>query len=316
MARYFSRLRAMSAAPSWPASPASARATASPTAAIAIAGSRWAPPSGSATTVSTRRSVRRSSAVSRSASAASGACAASRAQDGGAALRGDHGVDCVLQHQHPVRRGEGDSAAGAALADDGGHHRHRRLQAGLDGAGDGLGLAPRLGVDAREGAGGVHEGEHRQPEAPSQFEQPAGLAVALGPGHAEIVLHPALGVAALLRADHHHGAAAEAPEATHHRLVFGERTIAGERRVIGDQGAEIGQRLRPVRVARDLRLLPRRQARVGDAQLPVGLVGQPADLLGDVDAARLLHLPKLLDLALELGDGFLEVQVRSHGGLL
>ncbi len=61
-----------------PSRPDNACCTASPTAATATSGERCAPPSGSATTMSTRRSVRKSSAVSRSASAARWACAESR----------------------------------------------------------------------------------------------------------------------------------------------------------------------------------------------------------------------------------------------
>ena len=55
-----------------------------------------------------------------------------------------------------------------------------------------------------KGAGGVDEGQQRQPEAAGQLDQPPRLAVALGPGHAEIMLHPAVGVGALLGAEHHH----------------------------------------------------------------------------------------------------------------
>ena len=58
----------------------------------------------------------------------------------------------MLQHQHPVAGGQGDGAAGAALADDGGDQRDGRFQAGLDRGGDGGALAARFRIDAGEGA--------------------------------------------------------------------------------------------------------------------------------------------------------------------
>ena len=101
--------------------------------------------------------------------------------------------------------------------------------------GDRLGLAARLGVDAREGAGGIDEAQHRQAEAAGQFDQAARLAVALGPRHAEIVLHAGLGVGALLGAQHHDGPAAEPAQPADHRRVVGEGAVAGQRREVGDQ---------------------------------------------------------------------------------
>ena len=87
------------------------------------------------------------------------------------------------------------------------------LQAGLDRARDRLGLAALLGVDAGIGARRVDQRHDRQAEAVGQLHQADRLAIAFRVGHAEIVAHAALGVGALLVAEHDHRAAAEARQA-------------------------------------------------------------------------------------------------------
>ncbi len=155
-----------------------------------------------------------------------------------------------------VGGGEGDGAARAALADDDAHERHADLEAGGDAARDGLGLAALLRVDARVGARGVDEGDERQLEAVGEAHEALRLAVALGPGHAEIVAHPALGVGALLLADDDDRAAAEAAEAADDGAVLGEGAVAGERREVGDQRRHVVGEVRPLGMARHLHLLP------------------------------------------------------------
>ncbi len=120
---------------------------------------------------------------------------------------------------------------------------------------------------------------------------------------------PAFGVGALLGADRHHRAAGEAAEPADHRRIVGEGAVAGERREIGDQGGDVGLRLRPLGVARDLRLLPGRELRVGGAQEPLDLFGEPRHLLGDVDGLGLGKPAQLLDFPFELRDRLLEVEI-------
>jgi len=45
-------------------------------------------------------------------------------EDGGTGLRAGHGVDAVLEHQQAVGHADAEGAAGAPLADHGGHNRH------------------------------------------------------------------------------------------------------------------------------------------------------------------------------------------------
>ena len=62
---------------------------------------------------------------------------------------------------------------------------------------------------------------------------------------------------------HHDRAAAKPADAAHDGLVLGEVAVAGERREILDQGADEVEAMRPLGVARDLRLLPGRELGVG-----------------------------------------------------
>ena len=84
-------------------------------------------------------------------------------------------------------------------------------------------------------------------EAVGQLHQAHGLAVALGPGHAEIVPDAGLGVGALLLAHHADRLAAEAAEAADDGLVLAELAVAGERRELGDQPGAVVDEMRPLR---------------------------------------------------------------------
>ena len=111
-------------------------------------------------------------------------------------------------------------------------------------AGDGLGLAAFLGIDAGPGAGGVDEGQDRQAEAFGHLHQAQRLAVALGLGHAEIAADLGLGVAALLVADHHHRAAVDARQAADDGVVVGEGAVAGQLLELVADHPQVIQRVR------------------------------------------------------------------------
>ena len=108
-----------------------------------------------------------------------------------------------------------------------------------------------------------------RPEAVGQLHQPDRLAIALGPGHAEIVPETARRVVAFLVADDHDPAPAEPAEAADDRAVVGEIAVAGERHEILDQARDIILEMRPLRMAGDLRLLPGRKLGIGVAQQPL-----------------------------------------------
>ena len=155
---------------------------------------------------------------------------------------------------------------------------HRQARHDLEVLGDGLGLAALLGVDAGIGAGRVDEGEDGQPEPRRQLHQAPRLAVALGARHAEVAPHVLLGAAPLLVADDHHRPPAEAPHAADDRLVVAEGAIAVQLDEVLEQAADVIERERAQRMARQQHLLPRRQLGEDLALQLARLALEPADL--------------------------------------
>jgi hypothetical protein len=234
-------------------------------------------------------------------------------EDRRAAFRRNHGVNRVLQHQHPIAGGKGDRPARSTLADNGGDEWNGGFKTSFDRSGDRFRLAPRLGVDSRERTRCVDERQDRQTEAARQLDQAAGLAVAFGPRHSEIVGDSAVGVRAFLGPKNHDGAPTKPAKPTQHRRVVGERAIAGQWREPGDQPGDMVGRLGPVGMPRDLGFLPRRQFGVCRPQLAVGDGSQTSDLFCDIKTVRLRHSPEFLDLALQFGDWLFEVEEVAHG---
>ncbi len=190
--------------------------------------------------------------------------------------------------------------------------RHGELKAAGDGTRDRLGLAPLLGIDAGVGAGRVDQGQHRQPEPIGEAHQPDRLPVALGPRHAEIVPDPLVRVGALLGADHHDRAPAEAADPGQDRLIVGEGAVAGQGRKILDQLGDVVLDVRPVRMARDLGLLPGIELAVGLRQELGGAALEAGDLVGQIELGAARQMAQLLDLALELGDRLFEIEKAAH----
>src|SRR6184192_4328403 len=139
------------------------------------------------------------------------------------------------------------------------------------------------------------------------------LAVALRMGHPEIAPQVLLGVAPLLMADHHDARAVQPRPPGHHRRVVAEQPVAVQLHEVGEYGAEIVERVGPLRVARHLHALHRRQVLVDLGPQLGELFLERGELLRDVHgglASHALHLP---DLALQLEQRPLEVQgVRRH----
>ena len=80
------------------------------------------------------------------------------------------------------------------------------------------------------------------------------------------MLQPRLGVRALFLSEDSDRLAAKACEAADDRIVLAEGAVAGQRREIGEQPGDVVDAMRAIRVAGDLRLLPRRQLPVKVAQ--------------------------------------------------
>jgi hypothetical protein len=219
----------------------------------------------------------------------------------------------VLQDQHLVGAGQGQGAARAAFAGDGGDHGGAERQAAFGGTGDGLALPAFLGAHAGIGAGGVDEGQDRQVELLGHVHQAHRLTVAFGPGHPEVVLQAGLGVAALFVAHHHHRHAAEAAKPADHRLVVAEGAVAAQLDEVLDQPSQEVGKVRPVRVAGHLGLLPWVQPRIDVAAESVCAAAQSVDFgLERASFGGFRELGQFVELGLDLGDGPFEIQVMTR----
>ena len=94
----------------------------------------------------------------------------------------------MFQHQYAAGRGQGQSPAGAALADNQRDKRHAQLQAFIGAARNRFRLAALFRANARISARRIHQGHHRQVKTLGHIHDANGLSVPLGPRHAEIML--------------------------------------------------------------------------------------------------------------------------------
>ena len=113
--------------------------------------------------------------------------------------------------------------------------------------------------------------------------------------------------------DHRHRAAAETAEPGDHRLVLAIEPVAGKRRELVDQMADVIGEMRPVLMARDQRLLPRRQLGIGIPDQRLGLGLEPRDIGVDVHG-RIVggELAQLDDLAFQFGNRLFEIEIGVH----
>src|SRR5262249_277081 len=97
------------------------------------------------------------------------------------------------------------------------------------------------------------------------------------------------------------------------RLVLGELAVAGKRREIRDQRADIVEAVRSLRMARHLGLLPRGEFVVEVLERVKRLCLEPHDLLTDGDAvpAR-LDRTQFLDLGFEFRHRLFKIEVAAH----
>ena len=171
----------------------------------------------------------------------------------------------MFQHDHCIARRQGHGAAGPPLADHTGDQRHSDVQTGFCRTSDGLRLAAFLGAHTRIGALSIHQGDDRQEKAVRQAHQSGRLAVALRPGHAEVMAHPALRIAALFMPDDHHRTAPKAADTARNSLVIRIGAVAGQGGESIDQPGHIILKLRPVWVPGHLYFLPWGQFAIGFA---------------------------------------------------
>src|SRR5690606_24856702 len=106
---------------------------------------------------------------------------------------------------------------------------------------------------------------------------------------------------------------AKAAEAADDRLVAPEFPVAGPRAEVLDQLPRIVQAMRPLRMARHLRLLPRRQVGVAVLQLLRRLLLKARHFIGNGHRVAIrLRGAQFLDLGVQLGLRLFEIEVAAH----
>ena len=148
-----------------------------------------------------------------------------------------------------------------------------------------------LGGHARVRAGDVDERDHREPVPVGELHRAHRLPVPLRIGHAEVAPRALLDVAALLIADQRDRAAAEAPEADDDRRVVAVLPVAVELEPVVEQALHVVERVRPVRMARELDGTPDLLvARLRDDAVELAL--QPLELARDARAPQERKAPQ------------------------
>ena len=112
-------------------------------------------------------------------------------------------------------------------------------------------------------------------------------------------------------ADEADGFAAEAAEAADDGGVFAVLAVAGQRHEIGNQRRDVVEAMRPLRMPRHLRFLPRRQPGIEFLERLRRLAFDAGDLVGD-GLAVAVERAQFVDLGLKFGHRFFEVEVATH----
>ena len=156
--------------------------------------------------------------------------------------------------------------------------------------------------------------DERDAEALGKLHEPQRLAVALGLRHAVVAAHPFLGVAALLVADQHDRAPVEPRHAADDGVIVGVHAVTVQFVELVTERRGVVERVGSLRMARQLRDLPRREVREDARGERAALGPQPRDLLADVHFLVRGDEAQLVDLCLELGDRLFEIQeTQWHG---
>ena len=219
----------------------------------------------------------------------------------------------MLQHIDAAGGGDGYGPTRHAFADDGGDERRLDRETRFYRAGNSFRLAAFFRTDAGIGADSVGERQDRQSETIGQFENSYRLAITFRHRRTEIMLHAALGIAALFLADKSNGPSAEPGQAGNDRLVFTKRPVAGQGREIFQDAIGVIEKMRTAGMARHLHLLPRRQPGIGVRDHGPGAHLQPFHLAIDIHAGIFFgKLAQLDNLAFQLGYGAFKFEV-MHG---
>src|SRR3989442_12746305 len=125
-------------------------------------------------------------------------------ENGRAALRSDHRIDGVFQHQYRISDTDRKRAPAATFTQNGNDDGYPKLGHLPQIEGNRFCLASFFSSDPRVGARSVYEGHDGQSEFLSDFHHSDSFSIALRLRHSIVAEDPLLHVAALLLAHHNH----------------------------------------------------------------------------------------------------------------
>jgi hypothetical protein len=102
--------------------------------------------------------------------------------------------------------------------------------------------------------------------------------------------------------DDHHRLAVEARQSADDGVIVGKRAVAVQLFEIGKDQLQVIERIRPLRMPRDLRNLPRSELGVDLLGQRLALLLKLGDLFGDIDRSIVLRRTQRFDLAFEVGN--------------
>jgi hypothetical protein len=194
----------------------------------------------------------------------------------------------VLEHQHAIADAQTQCAAAAAFADHGDDQRYLQRRHLAQVHRNRLGLPALFRANAGIRALRVDEAEDRELEFLGELHHPQSFAKSLGPRLPEVADHFLLRVAPLLVPNDADRGPLEAAEAGDDRRVIPELPVAVDLDPLLDHRGDEVERVRPLGMPRDERLLPRREVRIDF----VGDFGKLLPEVGDLGFTGRVRFPR------------------------
>ena len=176
--------------------------------------------------------------------------------DGGGRLGRRDRIDRVLEHDHPVRDAHAQRAAAPALADHRRDYWDRNAEPIHDRVRDRGGDAALFSAGSGIGAGRVDQRDDRKTELRRVVGEPKRLAVTLGMHHPPVPRHALFEAAALLVAEEDRRPPVPCADSADQRRIVSRQPIAMQLDEIGREAPDVVERVRAVRMSRELDDLP------------------------------------------------------------
>src|SRR5260370_12938893 len=176
--------------------------------------------------------------------------------DGGTALRRNHRINRVFQHQDPVGYGDGQRAAASSFACNRSDDRDFQPRHLPQTACDGFGLSALFGTEAGISSRSIYESKNWAVKFLCELHHRKGFAIDLRIGLAKVAVNTRLDVAALLVAQYNHLFPVKTGYTTDESGVVAEKTVSVNFTPVGKDALNVVECIRTLRMTGQLRLLP------------------------------------------------------------